>query len=104
MKIASRVWACLESNSPWRRTMQTPVEIDFQGMRGRPDVQASIEHHVAELEQRYGRVTACRVVLKGLGGHHQTGGLYEVNIRLALSNGCEVNVARTAQADERLAD
>ena len=67
--------------------MQTPVEIDFQGMRGRPEVQASIEHHVAELEQRYGRVTACRVVLKGPGGHHRTGGLYEVNIRLALPNG-----------------
>jgi cold shock CspA family protein len=84
--------------------MQTPVEIDFQGMRGRPEVQASIQHHVAELEQRYGRVTACRVVLKGPGGHQRTGGLYEVNIRLALPNGREVNVARTAQADERLAD
>ena len=70
--------------------MQTPVEIDFQGMRGRPEVQASIQHHVAELEQRYGRVTACRVVLKGPGGHHRTGGLYEVNIRLALPNGREV--------------
>ena len=84
--------------------MQTPVEIDFQGMRGRPEVQASIAHHVAELEQRYGRVTACRVVLKGPGGHHRTGGLYEVNIRLALPNGREINIARTAQADERLAD
>jgi hypothetical protein len=84
--------------------MQTPVEIDFQGMRGRPEVQASIEHHVAELERRYGRVTACRVVLKGPGGHHRTGGLYEVNIRLALPNGREVNVVCTAQADERLAD
>ena len=70
-------------------------------MRGRPELQASIEHHVAELEQRYGRVTACRVVLKGPGGHHRTGGLYEVNIRLA---GREINIARTAQADERLAD
>jgi hypothetical protein len=38
---------------------------------------ASIEKHV---EQRYGRVTACRVVLKAPGGHHRTGGLYEVNI------------------------
>jgi hypothetical protein len=67
--------------------MQTPVEIDFQGMSGTPEVHASIEKHVAELEQRYGRVTACRVVLKGPGGHHRTGGLYEVNIRLALPNG-----------------
>ena len=55
-------------------TMQTPVEIDFQDMSARPEVHASIEKHVADLEQRYGRVTACRVVLKGPGGHHRTGG------------------------------
>ena len=84
--------------------MQTPIEIDFQGMDAMPAVRASIEKHVAQLEQRFGRVTACRIVLKGPGGHHQTGGLYEVNIRLALPNGREVNVARTAQADERHAD
>jgi len=46
-------------------------------------------------------VTACRVVLKGPGGHHQTGGLYEVNIRLALPDGRDVNVVRTPKADER---
>lgn len=84
--------------------MQTPVQIDYQGMSARPEVQASIEQHVAELEQRFGRVTACRVVVKGPGSHHQTGGLYEINIRLALPNGREVNVDRTAQADERHAD
>ena len=72
--------------------MQTPVEIDFQGMSARPDIHASIEQHVAALEQRYGRVTACRVVLKAPGEHHRTGGLYEVNIRLVLSNGREVDV------------
>lgn len=84
--------------------MQIPVEIDFQSMKGEPDIQASIERHVAGLEQRYGRVTACRVVLKGPGGHHRTGGLYEVNIHLVLPDGREVNVGRTAQADERHAD
>ncbi|MFI5014369.1 MAG: cold shock domain-containing protein [Hyphomicrobiales bacterium] len=84
--------------------MQTPVEIDFQGMAGTAGIQADIARHVAELEERYGRVTACRVVLKGPGAHHSTGGLYEVNIRLALPNGREVNVERTAQADERHAD
>ena len=84
--------------------MQTPVEIDFQGMSARPDVHASIERHVAALEQRCGRVTACRVVLKGPGGHHRTSGLYEVNIHLVLPNGREVNVARTPPADERHAD
>jgi len=84
--------------------MQTPVEIDFQGMAGSTEIRDDIAKRVAELEERYGRVTACRVVLKGPGGHHRTGGLYEVNIRLALPNGREVNVARTAPADERHSD
>jgi cold shock CspA family protein len=84
--------------------MQTPVEIDFQGMAARPQIQAALAKHVDELEQRFGRVTACRVVLKAPGGHHRTGGLYEVNIRLALPDGREVNVDRTAQVDERHSD
>ena len=84
--------------------MQTPVEIEFQGMEARPQIQAALAKHVDDLEQRFGRVTACRVVLKAPGGHHRTGGLYEVNIRLALPDGREVNVDRTAQADERHSD
>jgi cold shock CspA family protein/ribosome-associated translation inhibitor RaiA len=84
--------------------MQTPVEVDFQGIAATPKIQAAIDAHVARLEERFGRVTACRVVLKGPGAHHQTGGLYEVNIRLALPGGREVNVARTPNADERHSD
>src|ERR1700693_5894844 len=84
--------------------MQTPVEIEFQGMEARPQIQPILTKHVADLEQRFGRVTACRVVLKAPGGHHRTGGLYEVNIRLALPEGREVNVDRTAKADERHSD
>jgi ribosome-associated translation inhibitor RaiA len=84
--------------------MQTLVEIDFQGMDAKPDIRSAIAAHVSELERQYGRATACRVVLKAPGGHHRTGGLYEVNIRMALPNGREVNVASTAQADQRHSD
>ncbi|HXY90082.1 MAG TPA: HPF/RaiA family ribosome-associated protein [Xanthobacteraceae bacterium] len=84
--------------------MQTPVEIDFQGMPARADIQSAIGKDVAKLEQRYGRITSCRVVVKAPGGHHKTGGLYEVSIQLALPDGREVNVARTPRADERYSD
>jgi ribosome-associated translation inhibitor RaiA len=84
--------------------MQTPVEIAFQGMDASPELQASIEQQVAALEQRFGRVTAGRVVLKGPSDRHRSGGLYEVSIRLALPSGREVNVARTPTADARHAD
>jgi cold shock CspA family protein/ribosome-associated translation inhibitor RaiA len=84
--------------------VQTPVEIDFQGMSTDPDIHASIEQHVAALEKRCGRVTACRVVVKCPGEHHRTSGLYEIKIHLALPEGREVSVARTPPADERHAD
>jgi cold shock CspA family protein/ribosome-associated translation inhibitor RaiA len=84
--------------------METPVKIDFQGMDASSDLRSAITNHVAQLEQRFGRVTAGRVVLKAPGGHHRTGGLYEINIRLALPDGKEVNVGHTAQNDERHSD
>lgn len=84
--------------------MQTPVQIDFQGIDAMPATREAIERHVTQLEQRCGRITACRVVLKGPGEHHRTGGRYEVNIRLALPDGREVDVSRTPTADERHAD
>jgi cold shock CspA family protein len=84
--------------------MQTPLQVDFQGVPKTPQVKDAIEKHVAQLEQRYGRVTSCRVALRAPGAHHQNGGLYEVNIQIALPNGREVNIGRTAPADERRAD
>jgi cold shock CspA family protein/ribosome-associated translation inhibitor RaiA len=84
--------------------MQTSVEIDFQGMTGNAGLRGAIKKHVADLERHFSRVTACRVVLKAPGGHHRTGGLYEVNIHLALPGGREVNVGHTAQDDERHSD
>ena len=84
--------------------MQTPIEIDFEGMSARPDIRASIERHVAALEERCGRMTACRVVVKAPGAHHRTGGLYEVKVHLLLPEGREVDAGRTPPADERNAD
>jgi cold shock CspA family protein/ribosome-associated translation inhibitor RaiA len=84
--------------------MQTPVEIDFQGIDADSEIRDMIASHVEKLEQRFPRITACRVVLKGPGAHHDYGGLHEVNIRLTLPNGREVDIGRTAPADKRQAD
>lgn len=84
--------------------MQTPVQIDFQGLKASARVRNVVATCIAELEQRFGRITACRVLVKGPGRHRQTGKPYEVHIRLALPNGRQVNVGRTAQADERQSD
>lgn len=81
--------------------MQTPVEIDFRGITATPEMHEQVARYLAQLEQRYGRITAGRVVVKGPGGHHRTGGLYEISIHVALPDGREVHVDRTPQVDER---
>jgi cold shock CspA family protein/ribosome-associated translation inhibitor RaiA len=83
--------------------MQTPVQIDFQGMKPVESMREKIEQHVSGLEERFGRITACRVVLRAPGQHHRTGS-YEVNVHLALPNGKQVDIDRTPQADERFTD
>jgi cold shock CspA family protein/ribosome-associated translation inhibitor RaiA len=84
--------------------MQTPPEIQFQGITATPQIRDAINKHIADLEQRWGRVTACRVSLKGPGQHHRSGRPYDIHIRLALPDGREVNVQRTPRADERHSD
>lgn len=84
--------------------MQTPARIEFEGVPASPDTRQAIDRRLADLESRYGRITACRIVIRGPGEHHQTGGQYEVSIRIALPDGREVNARRTPNADERYAD
>ena len=84
--------------------METPVKIDFQGMDANSDVRSAIVKHLIQLEERFSRITAGRVVLKAPGDHHRKGGLYEISIRLALPEGREVNIGHTPQNDERHSD
>jgi cold shock CspA family protein/ribosome-associated translation inhibitor RaiA len=84
--------------------LQTPAQIEIEGVTKTPELQAAIDKHIAELESRFGRLTACRIVIKGPGDRHQTGGQHQVSIRLALPDGREVNVGRTPKQDERYAD
>ncbi|MBP1092651.1 HPF/RaiA family ribosome-associated protein [Bradyrhizobium diazoefficiens] len=84
--------------------MQTLARIEFENLMPSPDLQAAIDQHISELEKRYGRATAGRVVVRGPGDRHKTGGQYQVSIRLALPEGREVDVGRTPKEDERYAD
>ena len=84
--------------------METPLQIEFKGLDADSRLRDVIKTHVDELESRFGRVTACRIMLKAPSEHHRTGGQFEVHIRMALPGGREVNVGRTPRADERHSD
>jgi cold shock CspA family protein len=84
--------------------MQTQPEIDFQGLEPSAERREKILRQIEKLEDRFGRATACRVVVKGPGAHHQTGGLYEINLHLVLPDRREVAIERTPHLDERFQD
>jgi cold shock CspA family protein len=84
--------------------METPVHLDFEGMNPNDSIRESVLKQVDGLEERFGRMTACRVAVKAPSEHHRNGGLYEIHIHLSLPQGREVDIDRTATEDERLAD
>ncbi len=103
LKTAAARRGRMIQNNP-EMTMQTPAQIETEGVKKTPELLATIDQHITELEDLFGRMTACRVVVKGPGDRHQTGGQHQVNIRLALPDGREVNIGRTPKQDERYAD
>lgn len=82
--------------------MQTPIQLEIDDAEMAPNIRSAIDDHVAQLELRFGKITSCRVTVRG--NHHRTGGPNEVRIRLAIPDGREVNVTRTPDADERHGD
>jgi ribosome-associated translation inhibitor RaiA len=84
--------------------METATRISFHGIEETEHDRASITAHIADLEQRFGRITACHITVTAPSKHHRDGGIFLVHIRLALPDGREVNVDRSPSADERHAD
>ncbi len=84
--------------------MEMAAQIEFEDLQAPAALQGVVDQRIAELETRFGRLTAARIVVKGPGNHRHTGGQYQVSIRLAMPDGREVHVGHTPKEDERYAD
>lgn len=85
--------------------METPLELEIEGIEPSAHMRDLIASNIAKLEGRYGRITSCRVAIHAPGAHHRLGEPFAVSIRMALPGGLNVNVARRADnRDARQAD
>ena len=84
--------------------METPIEIDFERCEETGRFRDRIADRIDMLESRFGHITACRVMMRGPGGHHRTGGPYEVTVHLELPGGKHVDIDRAPDRDERYGD
>ncbi len=79
--------------------METQPAIEFVGMKPDEGVRGEIDRHIGQLEQRFGRITSCRVSVRGDG--HANGSRFEVTIHLTLPDHRDVNVDYSRPADHR---
>ena len=84
--------------------METPLQIELDGVKSSDYLNELIESNLAKIEKRFGRATACRVVVHAPNAHHQSGEPFEVSIRMALPTKKEINVNHTPGQDDRLSD
>lgn len=81
--------------------MKTPLQLELDGVKSSAHLRDLIEKNLSKIEKRFGRATACRVVVRAPNAHHRNGEPYEVSVRIALPAGREVNVGHTTGKDER---
>jgi len=74
--------------------MQAPIQIAFRHCAPSEKIRAEIERQARKLEQFSDRITSCRVVVEAPNDRHRSGGLYRVDIRLAMPDGKEIVVDR----------
>ncbi len=85
--------------------MEIPLQLEFHDFEPSSHVRDLIDAHIAKFEDRYGRITSCRMVVRQPGAHHKTGEPYAVSIAIALPGGKPVTVSRKSNdLDPRFAD
>jgi cold shock CspA family protein/ribosome-associated translation inhibitor RaiA len=73
--------------------MQSPLQITFRHVAPSPALEARIRARVAELEQVFDRIVACRVAVEAVNRRQSQGKLFEIHIDLTLP-GREVAIGR----------
>lgn len=71
--------------------MQVPIELSFHGCDHSDALEVDIQAHVAKIEEYYGRIMSCRVVVELPHKSHAQGKLFHINIDMSLPGAGHVN-------------
>jgi cold shock CspA family protein/ribosome-associated translation inhibitor RaiA len=76
--------------------MQVPLQISFRDSQPSDQIRAEIEKEARHLERFYDRITACNVVVTAPNLlHHRQGGLFKIDLRIAMPQHKDIIVNRT---------
>ena len=86
--------------------MQTPLDISFQNSEPSEEIRSEVERHAKHLEKFHDRITSCNVTVIAPQSRHQKGGLFKIDIRIAMPSHKDIIVTKThgdAQEHEHVA-
>ena len=86
------------------KVLETEPKITFENMDSSDFVRERVRDEIARLEEAYGRITACRVVVGMPEKGHRKGSLFQVRIHLVLPGGREVVVHPSTAGHQPNAD
>jgi cold shock CspA family protein len=75
--------------------MQVPLEIIFRNSEHSETLRSEIEREAKRLEKFYRRITSCHVTVIAPQTRHRHGGLFEINIRVAMPEHKDILVNKT---------
>ena len=64
--------------------MQVPIELSFHGCDHSDALESEIQERVKKIEEYYGRIMSCRVVVELPHKSHAQGKLFHINIDMSL--------------------
>jgi cold shock CspA family protein/ribosome-associated translation inhibitor RaiA len=64
--------------------MQEPLQVSYRHVTPSAAIEAAIHERAAKLDEFFGRITGCRVLVEAPHRRHHHGGLYHVRVELAV--------------------
>ena len=77
--------------------MQTPLDISFQNSEPSEEIRSEIERHAKHLEKFHDRITSCNVTVIAPRSRHQKGGLFKIDIRIAMPSHKDIIVTKNSR-------
>jgi cold shock CspA family protein/ribosome-associated translation inhibitor RaiA len=75
--------------------MQTPLDISFQNSEPSEEIRSEVERQAKHLEKFHDRITSCNVTVIAPQSRHQKGGLFKIDIRIAMPPHKDIIVTKT---------
>jgi cold shock CspA family protein/ribosome-associated translation inhibitor RaiA len=75
--------------------MQVPLDISFQNSDPSEEIRSEVERQARRLEKFHDRITSCNVTVIAPQSRHHKGGLYKIDIRIAMPSHRDVFVTRS---------